>query len=239
MIVLVDWLRYLSVIGTMLFALVMASPTEADDERVYDSGAVLALVGRHAIAHACPVGPQHALTAAHVTDIRWYDDDAPLVPYRYENENGEFGLAVPLSVYTASDTGWVRLSSALSMWYRYADGPPEIGSRVYWVEYDVHNKKNALKAKYEDAKVINVVAGNIFVDRAPIPGSSGGCVWNENGEIVGIVSAAWKISKDYRSDFNVGAFVGVYSPWGPDIPKDKNAEQESSEEEESGGDSNP
>jgi hypothetical protein len=197
-----------------LLAFVMAVPatiTSGDDP---DLTATLSLAGRFSVAHACPVSPEWALTAAHVLDPRPFEPKAPLVPYRFESYRGEEGLAQPQSVLASSDLGWLHLNVKVSKFYTYGPKPVK-GDKVYWVNLKT-NRDNFHEMDVVDAEVVNVVAGLIFTKGTePKPGASGGCLLNVDGELVGIVSGVWT-NEDYR---RVGDFVGVFAPWTPETPK--------------------
>jgi hypothetical protein len=190
-----------------------------------DTDAMLALIGRHSVAHACPVSENMALTAAHVIDLKWYDPDFALVPYRFQNEYGEDGLAIPRYVVTSSDFGFVELQQPVSHFFPVATSAPNIGDMVWWVEFELRNKKEAFFQNVRSAKIVNVVAGTIYTDRSPMPGASGGCLLNESNEVLGVVSRAWMFSRTYGK-YEVGDFTGVYPPWTPEIPDGANAEKE-------------
>jgi hypothetical protein len=199
----------------VLLAFTMAVSAVAGPPETVDADKVVALVGRFAIAHACPISENYALTAAHVTDVRWFDNDFALVPYRYENGYGEYGIAKPAGVFSSSDIGWLHFPSGVSH-FRIASTRPLIGDKVYWVEFNLSNKRKAITPKVEDGKIVNIVAGTIYIDRAPVVGASGGCLLN-----------AGKIGSS--NTYNVGAIVGIYPPWTPDLPGEKD-EEEGSEE---------
>lgn len=184
-----------------------------------DMDGVLDLIGKYTAGHACPVYDGYALTAAHVIDVRWEDRNFPLIPYRFSNEKGDYGLAQPLTVFAHADIGWLKLLPGPVGSYEMSERTPKEDDKVFWVEYETGKKNEAFKAKRRDAKIINVVAGHLFLDQAPISGASGGCLFNEYGEVIGIVTAGWKIGNAYEP--NVGEAVAVYGDWMPLHPKEK------------------
>lgn len=201
----------------MLATLWIALPVFAGDEEP-DTRSVIALVGRHTLAHACPIDSNYAITAAHVTDRLWYDQDYPLSPYRYQNELGDYGIAIGTGVLASSDLGTLRLNEGISSWYSVARHAPQVDEKVYWVEYETDDKGHPFEPRVEKAEVKNVVAGTIYTDHAPEPGSSGGCLFSASGEVYGIVSAGWRFGTSATKP-NVGAFVGIYGQWEPERPK--------------------
>lgn len=67
----------------------------------------------------------------------------------------------------------------------------KVGETVYWFEYDFRTRKNALRARRRFATILRIVAQQIVLSEVPTRGASGTCLINSNGEVVGIVNAAW------------------------------------------------
>src|SRR5512140_1445732 len=55
---------------------------------------VLRVIGRFAIAHACPLAPTVALTNAHVVDLRPFDAAWPYYPMPASDGEGHDGIVV-------------------------------------------------------------------------------------------------------------------------------------------------
>ncbi len=202
----------------------LAAPAFAGDPEV-DTGGILRLVGRFSMGSACPVLTEghhagvYALTNAHNTDLRPFDD-VPLYPYRWQNNYGDSGVAFPQSVFTSHDLSWVRLTPPPRMVYTIAANRPSPGDRVYWSEFNFKSRKKAMAPVYRKAKVLRTVAGHIVIDKTPNPGASGSCVLNEAGEVVGIIAFAVRVG----DTSHVGLAVGVWGDWEPELPK--SAEEE-------------
>lgn len=210
-------------LNIFVFMVVMFGTVAAvADKAEIDTNNVLHLKGRHNAGHACPVIDEHLkLTAAHVLDVKWYDRDFPLLPFRFSTDNGHKGIARPLAVQTAVDLGWLYTEVKVKP-YRVAEVGPVEDDKVFWIEYNLDKKKDVFKTEFRDARFIREVAGVIFVDESPQSGASGGCAFNEAGEVIGIITSGWKIGSTY--DPNVGGIAAVYGEWLPK-PPDVNKEE--------------
>lgn len=205
-------------ISTALIVMMGTTAGISGDSEI-DTSNVLHLMGRHSVAHACPIGPNLALTAAHVVDPRWMDSNFPLIPFRFSNDAGVEGIVKPTGVFTEADIGLVAVGPNSVGFYRLADNAPEPEDKIYWIEYNTKKVKNAFKTKLRDSKVIVAVGGHIYVDDSPVPGASGGCAFNESGEVVGIISSGWMVGFTYAP--NVGGIVATYGMWKPELPEEE------------------
>jgi hypothetical protein len=207
---------------TWIVVFFLAIPAALTSDDAPDMYGNIALKGRFASAHACAVSPNWALTAGHVLDPRPFNKEVALLAYRFEAYGGESGLAMPQSIYTSSDLGWLRLNVPVARYYKMATERPEIDDKVYFVVYKL--KRNVFhQPKLRDAKIVNISAGHIFTKGDdPEPGSSGGCLLNRAGELIGIVTSRYT----GNSGNFVGGHVGVYGKWSPEIPEEKDASKE-------------
>jgi V8-like Glu-specific endopeptidase len=195
----------------VLFLTASMAVADSKKEPTPDLGRVLAMHGRFSSAQACPIGERRALTAAHVLDIMPFEQNAPLVWYRFESWNLQVrGVAKPILVASATDLGLVELSEPVEF-FPIAERAPEVGERLYWIGFDFDKTRNAMGQKLFSGEVLLVHAGSIIVDAETSPGTSGGCVLNARSEVVGIVSFGMAIG--YRSKPNVMGAVGVFSRW--------------------------
>jgi hypothetical protein len=198
---------------TCLMVPAVAQP--AKKEINYDG--MLALVGRFSVATGCPVSATRALTSAHVTDPRWFDSKAPLWPFRFENALGEEGIAAPMSVRTEADLGWLALRTPVSVWYSVASEKPKVGDKVFWREYEIQKEDKFFTFVERDSEIVSVVAGSFYTKRIIRQGASGGCVFNEAGEILGLATMGYTIG--YTGD--AGGFIGVWGHWYTPPPGDE------------------
>lgn len=176
----------------------------------------LRLVGRFSGGHACVISPRLALTNGHIVDPRPFDKDVPLLPYTYSDDDGGEGVVVPIPgrLEQSRDLAAMEPMNEADEFKHYlpvAKERPKPGDRVWILGYDWSNKKTALADDPIEAKVTRVVALHINFYPSGQGGSSGSCVVNEAGEVVGINEGAWP-----TDDGEAGTAVGV---WG--VYKDK------------------
>jgi hypothetical protein len=185
-------------------ALLLAAPAKAPD-----TSGVVAVMGRFATFHACPVTPHIALTAAHAADLRPFDPDIGKMSARWSSQGVE-GLAAVRYVYNSADLLELEAETTpFPTWYPVAQDPPKEGSVVWFVGYNFDKKSKAYRPKFFIGKVLYVVAGHVIYDQAGEPGTSGCCLLNERGEVIGINVAG----KSIGTSDEVGVGVGLWKPW--------------------------
>lgn len=207
-------------------ALFLMSVAAIGDEPKFNTDGVLSLMGRFSIGHACPVEPGFAITAAHVLDKVWFDSEVDLLPFRFENGAGEEGLALPSGVLMEADLGWVFLFPPVTVYYPFAKERPKRGDKIYWIEYETKDQDKVFQSRIRESEIITVRAGHIFTKRTIRHGASGGCAWNEAGEVIGISVKSFRFG--YSGD--AGGFVGVWGKWSPKKPEPKPAEEPEEED---------
>ena len=153
--------------------------------------------------HACPVNG-YVLTASHVL---WDRDLKTYVPTAWSDGYGNEGSAVVSGGFTFLDL--VSLTTYGGQVHFLPAGRAEVGDRVYWYEYDLRTRHNALRARRRFANILRIVAGHYILDDMPIDGASGTCLLNDKGEAVGDVNAGWD------TDDKLG--VGVAVKWPEEI----------------------
>ena len=159
-------------------------------------------------AQACPISKTEALTARHVAV------SAPLV-WSYPG-SALGGTLVRAWVDTRRDLALVRIAGtgpAFQFWYKIAEVPPKVGDKIFLQGYD---NDEGWTSQWYDAKIIHLYAGNVDFDLTPGAGSSGSCILNERGEIVGINYAAYRVNPMARLK---GSANLVTPPWTPGDPK--------------------
>lgn len=201
-------MRYVVVLALAVLGCASVPVKEATQPRP-DMDGVLRVIGRFSTAHACPFGDgQYALTAAHVIDPRPFDLNVPAYAVRWSDGDGHSGVAEPVVVFRSSDLAVLEREDRkpFARSYPIAQKPPLAGDRIFVLAYDQESKGTALAPNLIEGKVLRVVADNLILDENSNPGSSGGCVLNERGEIVGIV--AWGRQ---MPDGVIGITVGVWT----------------------------
>lgn len=177
-----------------LLALLLAPQPPAVQKLVEGT---LRLVGRFSAAHACPIEPRIALTNGHVVDVRPFDSQVPPFPYAWSDGTGASGFLVPTTDGEGHVTGLERArdlatvepfspSQVFPHPLTVARQAPAPGDRVWLLGYSWRNRKSAMEDDVIEARVTRVVALHVLYTPSGQPGSSGSCVVNDAGEVVGI-----------------------------------------------------
>lgn len=171
---------------------------------------VLRLIGRHASAHGCAVGPRLALTSGHVIDLRPFERGVPLAPYGWSDGLTGAGWLIPIEVEAARDLGRMEPLSKTDTFPHVlpvAPVAPLPGARVWFLGYKFDSPKNVMSEERIESHVTRIVANHVFYAPSGHPGSSGSCVLNDAGEVVGIVEGGFGTEdKDQEGGFAVGVW---------------------------------
>jgi hypothetical protein len=172
-----------------------------------DLTGVMKLFGRFSSAHACPVGERMAVTNAHVSDLRPFDRDFPLYPFRWSDDSGHSGVVDSTLVERSSDLAILVPvdEETFPRYYKVAQTAPAVGDRVWFLGYSWKTAKEAYSTRVITGTILRIVADHIVISEAGEPGSSGSCVLNANGEVVAINAWRTEIGTDA-----VGIAVGVW-----------------------------
>lgn len=174
-----------------------------------DFSAALRIVGRFGIGGACPIGAHEVVTAAHMGDLRPFDNSVGLFPYPFSSALGE-GIIVPVRVRSLADLALYESVEPLTAWYSRAKLAPRLGETLWWQEYDFDSRDHAFDAEVKKSKVVNVLAGHIILREELEGGASGSCVLNSIGEAVGVVA----FGKELRNlAGEVGGVPAIYGDW--------------------------
>ncbi len=171
-----------------------------EDPWPVDTSKTMQLLGSEGIAQACPVEGV-IYTAAHVM-LTYYDGAIyPVAGYSFSTDEGNQGTVIPAKIHNTRDVAILYVQEGRVNYYQLGD-EPEDGDRVYWREYNFED--DILAEILVEAYVTRTVAGHIIVDEGPEEGASGGCLFNEDGEAVGVV--IWNVSA-------YGAATSITGPW--------------------------
>src|SRR3990167_2042775 len=104
-------------------ALLLLATSLSAGEQVPNTGNILSLFGRFTFAHGCPIAADRVLTNAHVLDLRPFDREMPLFPYRFQSDTQE-GLVIGMGASVREDLAWAVPTPPLSFFYPLASNAP-------------------------------------------------------------------------------------------------------------------
>jgi len=164
------------------------------------------MIGRFGMAHACPVSGM-ILTAAHVAESHTYTGVVQK-SYAY-TIGGRGGYISPISSSAFRDLAGMRVQSGdIPPMNTLAETAAAQGDTVYWREWDLQNRVGRLELRKGEVSE-PPEAGHFAFLPSPTPGASGGCVFNEAGDVVGILVWSVGITK------HVGFAVDITGDWSP------------------------
>lgn len=148
------------------------------------------VVGDVMIGSACAVETQ-VLTAKHVINPflgKSSSDSRYTSGLSWSTPGGLRGYLDPIWAQWYRDVAGLELvlSNDIPMFWKRADKVKR-GETVRWVEYTWEPGPNLLMPLEREGEIRRTVAGYIVFSGNPNNGSSGGCLWNEANEVVGIV----------------------------------------------------
>jgi hypothetical protein len=141
------------------------------------------------------------------------ETNMPLLPFRASSSvEGDVKINSQGVSYAADLAVVAPVGADLRFYFPLAKAAPSPGDTVYWVGYDWRVRKDMYRERVFSGKVLRVVAGNIVIDTETTKGSSGSCVLDVSGRVVGII--AWGFSGDEAGEITVA--VGTYGLWSED-----------------------
>ncbi|HLC23986.1 MAG TPA: serine protease [Dehalococcoidia bacterium] len=184
---------------------VVVQPAEQGRESLSLS---LALIGRFGLAHSCPVDGL-VLTAAHVAVHRdMFGNETPN-SYLWEQGpiNGLLTGYVPLASRDLAQL--LPDSESLPPMASRADSGPSQGESVYWQQFNMVS--DPMRQEIQRGRVTDIGPGHFAFEPEPKDGASGGCIFNETGEVLGIV--VWSLGDNSLS--RDGVAVTLTGQWWP------------------------
>lgn len=168
-----------------------------------DMSGIMPLIGKGTLAHACPISPVKALTAAHVVS-KGGEDESPR--FHHFQQGDVVGTTNRVEVFEDADIALVWLDKPVKKFYPLAPTAPIPGEKLFLRGFDFRRQKDALAPRDWEVTVLRTVAGHVVFKPGVEQGTSGSCILNQQGEVVGIV--AFGVSIEGGSEAVVG--VGVW-----------------------------
>lgn len=176
-----------------------------------DMSRIITFVGSDGLAHGCPVEPDIALTARHVAVNRSDSLFTPPGQSAYAFSSGNvYGYATYIAESQALDIALMQLTSEVEP-YAVAESV-SVGEIVWLIDFE-RDKDAPFHPVPISAKVATILPHHILLSDFGQPGSSGGCVLNGKGEVVGIYVAFIPLVDLKTVQFNVdvvGMAVSVF-----------------------------
>ncbi len=169
-----------------------------------------------ASGHGCAVNGV-TITNRHMVDPRRPGDFSPphKIRFRYEFPDGTVGIGYSKKLANAADIAIVVLDKEPAS-YAILGDKPELGDHLTWVEYDFRKRANVFQPRVRRGKVVTIMSGHIYLDQDVVNGASGGCMYSEDGKVVGIITA-----KKRTNDRKWSAVAtALYGDWWKDIVPD-------------------
>ena len=176
-------------------------------------------VGRGGIGHGCAVNGL-LLTSAHLVDPRDdHDMDQPTkVRFRYSFPYGQTGRGASVQISSVADFATIEIDKEPQHGYARLGNRPKKGEKIHWVEYDYRKRKNVFKSRVRKGKVATIFAGHVMLEEGITSGASGGCAYNKDGEVIGLMMFS-KYTEDNRVSAGV---VGLWGDWWSDVEEKVN-----------------
>ena len=164
--------------------------------------------------HGCAVNG-FTITNAHMVDPREVNDFSPpsKIRFRYQWQTGETGRGFSTLVSSQADLAVVALDSDPPNGYAPLAPRPFVGDMIYWTEYDFSKRKHIMQERERKGKIMRIVAGYVYLEENITRGASGGCAWNERGEVIGLMTFGIT-TEDMKSTAGV---TGLWGKWFKDV----------------------
>ena len=158
------------------------------------------------MAHVCPYTAHLAYTSRHVV-VDSEDSTSWFIPLTWQ-QGGKWGSMFPLYTDARRDLAVGCSDDSFLRWFERAQGPPKPGDKLTvpayrWLEPGAPRHR-------AEVTVVEIVGGMIRYELARrMPASSGACLLNEDGLLVGV--------HDWAIGPGTGFAAAVWGEWG-EIP---------------------
>ncbi len=170
---------------------------------------VLFVIGADSLAHGCPITTptgDYVLSSRHVVMNEKKDR---LMGARWGEQGGASGELFPIAISDRADIGMFGFvdEKRPSVMHHLSESAPGEGEVLWMFGYNwatFSEKPLALAT-------VRVLAGHIVGNNSAGPGSSGSCLLDERGDVVGVNS--WQVSGEGGENLSLGP--AVFGPWKP------------------------
>ena len=175
-----------------------------------DTSGVLRLGGgNHRLGHGCPISESLGISNAHIfltprEFARAGNFDDPPMVMLWATRNDEYmGKTGRIEVDQYRDLVWFESTTGpFPHFYPLATERPAVGSRVIFIAYDFRRARNAYAERVLTGIIVRYSLGRIIYRIAEgVPGSSGSCLFAEDGTVIGINAA--------YNELESGELVGI------------------------------
>lgn len=159
------------------------------------------------------------ITNRHMIDPREAEDFGPLHKVRFRFEfmrQGTRGRGYSKTVSNHADLAIVVLDKDPPSGYAKLGPKPQPGDVISWVEYDWRKQDDLYAQRRRSAEVIRTTMGMALVKEGPSSGASGGCAYDSNGDVVGLMTF-YRNTEDRKQS---GGIEALWGDWWADLVLD-------------------
>lgn len=169
-----------------------------------NTSGMVRIITTRTIGSGCPVGAHLVATAQHVVRA----EAGSWLAATWSSLAGETGSAKLAALDQRRDVALLSTDRALSRVYPVATEAPQPGDRVWITGF-----RGPLAPLETAVPIERIVGAHVVLKGGLGPGSSGGCVLNARGEVVGIIH--WQIRTESGSVWTVASALWLdWADWG-------------------------